>query len=120
MTFDLWRETESGDYDGGNLQATTDANPDGGTLSSNNWQVVGDYPGTANYDAATLVSASCAGCYIAGQPVWSGSLQPQKSVEVDLSEYAGSASVAVRFTFHSNGSNSWDGLYIGNITLTAQ
>lgn len=120
MTFDLWRFTESGDYDGGNLQATTDPDPDGSTLSSNSWQVVGDYPGAANYDAATLVSASCAACYIAAQPVWSGSLQRQKSVEVDLSEYAGAASLALRFTFHANGTNSWDGLYIGNITFVAQ
>lgn len=102
------------------MQVTTAPNPDGGPLSSNDWRVIGDYPGSMGYDAASLVSDSCASCFIAGQPVWSGSLQPQKSIDVDLSEYAGEATATVRFTFHSNGPNSWDGIYIGNITFTVQ
>ena len=69
------------------MQVTTAPNPDGGPLSSNEWRVIGDYPGSMGYDAASLVSDSCASCFIAGQPVWSGSLQPQKSIDVDLSEF---------------------------------
>jgi hypothetical protein len=115
LSFEMFRDTEgtTGRRDGGNLQVTTDAGAGPGA----SWAVL-DGPG-AGYDGP-LTEASCGGgCWLAGQPVWSGRPAVSRSVQVPLDAFVGAPSVTVRFTFHSDGVIQYRGLLLGNLVISA-
>jgi hypothetical protein len=115
MDFTLWRDTEgsTGRRDGGNLQVTT--TPGAGPSAA--WQLI--TAGTLAYDGV-LTSAACgSSCIVKGEPAWSGHPESEKAISADLTAFVGST-IVPRFTFHSDGSLVYTGMYVGTIVVTAK
>ncbi len=115
ITTELWRNAEKFglvNYDGGNLQITTDASGAGG------WAAITG--ATMAYDG-TL--GDCGGtCIVANQQTWTNSSNPKWKTAVYESTMPPGAMIRLRYTFHSdNGNNSGalPGIYVRRLQVDA-
>jgi hypothetical protein len=115
LTVDLWREGEKVgqvNYDGGNLQFTTDASP----TASSAWAVV---PGaTMSYDGVILGACGSISCLVDGQQTWTSNATPKAKTATYAGPMPG-AQVTLRFTFFSDDLNQYAGLYIRRVLVEA-
>jgi hypothetical protein len=99
LTVELWRNAEKYglvNYDGGNLQYTTDAS------GASGWAIVGGMK--MAYDG-TLTDCS-GNCIVLNQQTWTTSANPKLKTAIFEAATPPAPVVRLRFTFHSDISNS--------------
>jgi len=104
LSFWHWYQMESY-YDGGNVKISVN----GGA----SWSILGSYLNPYPEDAASSTNAG-----IPNQPCFSGSNGGWQQVSFDLSSYAGQQ-VLLRWHFGSDGSITYPGWYIDDVTIEA-
>lgn len=112
MTVELWRDAEKYglvNYDGGNLQYTTDAAGAGG------WAIVGGMK--MAYDG---VLTDCIPCIVLSQQTWTSSANPKWKTAIYEGAMPLGPVVRLRFTFHSDISNELGplaGIYVRRLQV---
>lgn len=114
VTVALWRNCEGSvsNRDGGNLQYNVDP------TATTGWKVM---DGVAMaYDGALSTLGCSTGCALYDQPTWSSTQTPYAKTAVFTSSAPLGASLALRFTFFSDGSlSSYPGLYVKSLRVEA-
>jgi len=102
LEFYQWFDFENG-YDGGNINVTADGI---------NWSIV--YPVSPPYNEDSFPSGNAC---IPGEPGYTGKIEEWTKTIVDLSDYAGDSSVAIKFSFGSDRNLTRSGWYIDDIRV---
>jgi hypothetical protein len=116
VTVELWREGETVglvNYDGGNLQYTTDQSP----KASSAWAAV-DGPKMA-YDGQLLGSCGSISCIVEGQKTWTTGNNAKSKVAIYESATPPGASLTMRFTFFSDDMGDKAGIYVRRVLVEA-
>jgi hypothetical protein len=95
ITFQAWKYTESGAYDGFNVSVSTD--------------------GGATYTLLTTVDPAYNGT-VGGQSAWYGQVASWQPYTIDLTAYLGKT-INVQFAFRSDSSAQYPGIYIDDFTV---
>lgn len=114
VTVDLWRNAEKVgfvNYDGGNVQYTTDP------AASTGWTLMDG--GSMGYDAVLSTDGCSTGCYAYGQKTWTGSGSPNAKTGTFTSSAPLGASLTLRFTFASDSLGALPGIYIKRVRVEA-
>jgi hypothetical protein len=96
LSFRMWVYTES-TFDGANLKISAD--------------------GGATYSLVANVTPAYDQSSVGGEKAWGGDKRTWRLVTADLSSFIGQT-VRLRFAFHSDGSQVYDGVYIDDVTVT--
>ena len=110
VTVTLWRNAEKYglvNYDGGNLQYTTDP------TAASGWGVMDG--GSMAYDG----NLTCTSCLVAGQKVWTSSASPFVKTGTFTSSAALGASLSLRFTFYSDSDGALPGIFVKRVLIEA-
>jgi len=94
-TFQAWKYTESGAFDGFNVSVSTD--------------------GGSTYSLVTSVTPAYTGT-VASQSAWYGQVASWQPYTIDLTAYLGKT-IYLRFSFRSDLSNTYPGIYIDDFTV---
>jgi len=93
----MWIQSEGSSFDGTNLQVSTDG---------------------VNFTELSSVTPAYT-LTIAGEQAWGGQINAWDEYVADLSAYAGQT-VYLRVDFHSDGSDTFAGIYVDDALVTAQ
>jgi hypothetical protein len=96
VSFRMWVYTES-TFDGANLKISND--------------------GGATYNLVANVTPAYDQSSVGGEKAWGGDKRTWRLVTADLSSFIGQT-IRLRFAFHSDGSQVYDGVYIDDVTVT--
>jgi len=111
LHFYMWVDTEGSTYDGANLRVSQDGGP---------FNLVGSGNSCTAANMCTPVGASKSynSTLIGSQPAWGGyeNTQGWQEITVNLSSFVGH-DVKLRFSFRSDGSGQYSGVYIDNVSV---